>query len=39
MYGLIPGFLFSSLAILMFSKIGSAPTADMRHEFEMAKRG
>ncbi|KIH70822.1 sodium/proline symporter PutP [Salinicoccus roseus] len=39
LYELIPGFLFSSLAILMFSKVGSAPTADMRHEFEMAKRG
>ncbi|WP_156956094.1 hypothetical protein [Salinicoccus luteus] len=38
LYELILGFLFSLLALVMFSKVGSPPTPDMRHELKMAKR-
>ena len=38
LYEIIPGFIFASLAILIFSKIGSGPTAGMRERFDAAEK-
>ncbi|WP_026698952.1 sodium/proline symporter PutP [Alkalicoccus chagannorensis] len=37
MYELVPGFLFSSIAIVIFSLIGPGPTENMKQQFEEAK--
>ncbi|WP_282338090.1 sodium/proline symporter PutP [Pseudomonas sp. PS02288] len=38
LYEIIPGFIFASLAILIFSKIGSGPTAGMLERFDAAEK-
>ncbi|SEA91520.1 sodium/proline symporter [Thalassobacillus cyri] len=38
LYELIPGFIFSTLAILIFSRVGSPPTKEMNKEFELAQQ-
>ncbi|PAQ13630.1 sodium/proline symporter [Bacillaceae bacterium SAOS 7] len=37
LYELLPGFVFSTVAILIFSKIGSAPSKEMVEEFDSVK--
>jgi len=38
LYEIIPGFILASLAILIFSKIGSGPTAGMLERFDAAEK-
>ncbi|GLK88200.1 sodium/proline symporter PutP [Pseudomonas turukhanskensis] len=38
LYEIIPGFIFASIAILVFSKIGQGPSASMLARFEKAER-
>lgn len=37
LYELVPGFVFSALAIFIFSKIGSSPSKEMVDEFDVVK--
>ncbi|MCZ4324093.1 sodium/proline symporter PutP [Pseudomonas anguilliseptica] len=38
LYEIIPGFIFATLAILVFSKIGSGPSASMIKRFDEAEK-
>ncbi|MFC2947651.1 sodium/proline symporter PutP [Virgibacillus sediminis] len=38
LYEIVPGFIFSTIAIFIFSKIGSPPSKEMTEEFELAKQ-
>ncbi len=38
LYEIIPGFIFASIAILVFSKIGQGPSASMLARFDKAER-
>ena len=38
LYEIIPGFIFASLAILIFSKLGNGPSADMLKRFAAAEK-
>ncbi|WP_313513288.1 sodium/proline symporter PutP [Pseudomonas sp.] len=38
LYEIIPGFVFASLAILIFSKLGNGPSADMLERFAAAEK-
>jgi sodium/proline symporter len=38
LYEIIPGFLFASVAIVVFSLLGKGPSADMKTRFEAAEK-
>ncbi|MDH2432588.1 sodium/proline symporter PutP [Pokkaliibacter sp. MBI-7] len=38
LYEIIPGFIFASVAILLFSKLGKAPTSTMLQRFDTADK-
>jgi sodium/proline symporter len=38
MYEIVPGFIFSSIAILVFSLLSKEPSQEIQDEFEQAKR-
>ncbi|WP_434153670.1 sodium/proline symporter PutP [Pseudomonas sp. JZ134] len=38
LYEIVPGFILASLAIVVFSRLGSAPSASMRQRFEVAEQ-
>ncbi|MCM3411839.1 sodium/proline symporter PutP [Metabacillus litoralis] len=37
LYELVPGFVFSTLAIVIFSKVGPSPSKEMVEEFDLVK--
>ena len=38
LYEIVPGFILASLAIVVFSRLGSAPSASMKQRFEVAEQ-
>jgi sodium/proline symporter len=38
LYELVPGFILSTVAIFIFSKVGSLPTKEMNEEFESVQK-
>ena len=38
LYEIIPGFIFATLAILVFSRIGNAPSTAMQQRFDVAEK-
>ena len=38
LYEIVPGFILASLAIAVFSRLGSAPSASMKQRFEVAEQ-
>ena len=38
LYEIIPGFIFASIAIVVFSRIGKGPSAGMQTRFELAEQ-
>lgn len=38
LYEIVPGFIFFTIAIIIFSKIGSRPTKEMNEEFELVQK-
>lgn len=38
LYEIVPGFIFSSIAIYVFSKVGAKPTKEMTEEFEKVEK-
>lgn len=38
LYEIVPGFILASLAIVIFSRLGSAPSASMKQRFEVAEQ-